>query len=91
MKQEMNVLRENFLKKDDRMEQLREAHMRKTIRQAEKEMFQNIAVICGAWHAPALANMPKQKEDNDLLKMGLPKTKVECTCRGGGFHGHIIV
>jgi hypothetical protein len=52
--------------------------MRKTIRQAEKEMFQNIAVICGAWHAPALVSMPKQKEDNDLLK-GLPKVKVECT------------
>ena len=74
----MLVLREAFPKKDDRLEQLREAHMRKVIRQAEKEMFQNIAVICGAWHAPALINMPKQKEDNDLLK-GLSKVKVECT------------
>jgi hypothetical protein len=35
-------------------------------------------VICGAWHAPVLTNMPKQKEDNELLK-GLPKVKVECT------------
>lgn len=35
--------------------------MRKMIRQAEKEMFQNIVVICGAWHAPALINMPKIK------------------------------
>jgi hypothetical protein len=74
----MHVLRETFPGKADRREQLREAHMRKTIRQAEKEMFQDIAVICGAWHAPALINMPKQKEDNDLLK-GLPKVKVECT------------
>ena len=74
----MQVLREAFPKKDDRLEQLREANMRKVIRQAEKEMFQNIAVICGAWHAPALLSMPKQKEDNDLLK-GLPKVKVECT------------
>lgn len=74
----MQILREVFPRKDDRMERLREAHMRKTIRQAEKEMFQNIAVICGAWHAPALADMPKAKEDNDLLK-GLPKVKVECT------------
>lgn len=74
----MQELREHFPKKDNRLEQLREAHMRKVIRQAEKEMFQNIAVICGAWHAPALLNMPKQKEDNDLLK-GLPKVKVECT------------
>lgn len=74
----MQVLRETFPGKEDRIEQLREAWMRKTIRQAEKEMFQNIAVICGAWHAPALVSMPKQKEDNDLLK-GLPKVKVECT------------
>jgi len=74
----MQALREGLPQKDDRLEQLREAHMRKVIRQAEKEMFQNIAVICGAWHSPALINMPKQKEDNDLLK-GLPKAKVECT------------
>ena len=74
----MQVLREVLPSKDDRLEQLREAHMRKTIRQAEKEMFQNIAVICGAWHAPALSNMPKQKEDTELLK-NLPKVKVDCT------------
>jgi uncharacterized protein DUF5682 len=74
----MQVLREAFPQKEDRIEQMREAWMRKTIRQAEKELFQNIAVICGAWHAPALVSMPKQKEDNDLLK-GLPKVKVECT------------
>lgn len=74
----MSELRVTFPDPDNKMEQLREAHMRKTIRQAEKEMFANIAVICGAWHAPALKNMPKQKEDNDLLK-GLPKAKVDCT------------
>lgn len=74
----MQVLREHFTKKDDRLEQLREAYMRKVIRQAEKEMFHTIAVICGAWHAPVLIDMPKQKDDNDLLK-GLPKVKVECT------------
>ncbi|MGB8193790.1 MAG: DUF5682 family protein [Chitinophagaceae bacterium] len=74
----MQVLRETIPQKEDRVEQLREAHMRKTIRQAEREMFTNIAVICGAWHAPALVNMPKQKDDNELLK-GLPKVKVECT------------
>jgi hypothetical protein len=74
----MQELCEAFPGKDDRIEQLREAHMRKMIRQAEREMFQTIAVICGAWHAPALINMPKQKDDNELLK-GLPKVKVECT------------
>jgi len=74
----MHALREGIPENKNRLEQFREAHMRKVIRQAEKEMFQNIAVICGAWHAPALRQMPKQKEDNDLLK-GLPKVKVECT------------
>lgn len=74
----MNSLRGDLPEKDDRVERLREAHMRKMIRQAEKENFQNIAVICGAWHAPALSSMPKQKEDNDLLK-GLEKVKVETT------------
>ncbi len=59
-------------------EDLREAHMRKTIRQAEKDGFQRIAVICGAWHVPALATMPTAKADNDLLK-GLPKVKVAAT------------
>lgn len=74
----MDELRKAYPGKNERIEKLREAHMRKTIRNAEKEMFQNIAVICGAWHAPVLINMPKQKEDNDLLK-SLPKVKVECT------------
>lgn len=74
----MAALREAYPKKDPYMERLREAWMRKTIRQAEKEMYTTQAVICGAWHAPAFQNMPKQKEDNDLLK-GLPKVKVECT------------
>lgn len=74
----MKALREELPRRESRREKLREAWMRKCIRQAEKEMFQRIAVICGAWHAPALQEMPKQKEDNDLLK-GLPKAKVECT------------
>lgn len=57
----------------------REAYMRQTIRTAEKEGFKKIAVICGAWHAPVLANMPvSAKEDAALLK-GLPKVKVQVT------------
>ena len=46
----MQELRNSFPVKENRIEQLREAYMRKIIRQAEKEMFQTIAVICGAWH-----------------------------------------
>jgi hypothetical protein len=60
------------------LEAYREAYMRKTIREAEKQGFQKIAVVCGAWHAPALATLPLAKEDAALLK-GLPKVKVEAT------------
>ncbi|WP_341843450.1 DUF5682 family protein [Chitinophaga caseinilytica] len=74
----MQAMRESQPSRSDREEQLREAYMRKIIRQAEKEMFTSIAVICGAWHAPALREMPPAKEDNELLK-SLPKVKVECT------------
>ncbi len=61
-----------------RREALREAHMRKCLRQALKDGYQRIAVVCGAWHVPALATMPAAKLDNDLLK-GLPKLKVAAT------------
>lgn len=63
-------------------EQRREAWMRQTIRAATKEGFENIAVVCGAWHGPALAEtLPGKysaKEDAATLK-GLPKTKVAAT------------
>ncbi|WNG19230.1 DUF5682 family protein [Cystobacter fuscus] len=59
-------------------EALREAHMRRCIRQARKEGFQRIAVVCGAWHGPALVQAKPAREDDALLK-GLPKTKVAAT------------
>src|SRR5882724_3855515 len=59
-------------------EQQREAHMRQSIRAAQKE-FDKIAVVCGAWHVPALQTMPTAKEDTALLK-GLNKLKVSATC-----------
>jgi hypothetical protein len=74
----MQSLREHLPQKEDKRESLREAYMRKMIRQTERELYTTIAVVCGAWHAPALITMPKQKEDNDILK-GLPKVKVDCT------------
>jgi len=52
--------------------------MRRAIRQAVKEGRERIAVICGAWHVPALAAMPSAKSDADLLK-GLAKEKVTAT------------
>ncbi len=56
----------------------REAWMRQAIRAAVKEGFGNIAVVCGAWHAPALATLPPAARDAELLK-GLPKCKIEAT------------
>ena len=63
---------------DERVEPLREAHMRQTLRQAIKDGYQKIAIVCGAWHTPAFSNMPPAKNDQALLK-GLPKIKVEST------------
>ncbi len=70
-------LREHFPVREAE-EPIREAFMRKAIRQAQREMFTNIAFVCGAWHAPALSAIPTQKED-DLLTKNLPKVKVETT------------
>jgi hypothetical protein len=58
----------------------REAHMRQTMRQAVKDGFQNIAVVCGAWHVPALEDFEKIKASHDaaLLK-GIKKTKTTAT------------
>src|SRR5262249_23102995 len=55
---------------------LREAHMRQTIRAAAAEGFGKIAIVCGAWHGPALSEIEKHKASADaaLLK-GLKKIK----------------
>ncbi|HEX7862754.1 MAG TPA: DUF5682 family protein [Verrucomicrobiae bacterium] len=66
------------VQRDAEREARREAFMRETIRAAKKEGFQKIAVVCGAWHGPALANLPPAKEDAAILK-GLPKRKVVST------------
>ena len=50
----------------------REAAMRRGIRQAAKDGFTNVAVVCGAWHAPALEKLPSAAEDDRTLKT-LPK------------------
>lgn len=61
-------------------ERQREASMRQAIRQAEKDSFTNIAVVCGAWHAPVLQRdrFPKASVDAEILK-GLPKINVSAT------------
>lgn len=62
-----------------RREALREAWMRQCIRAARRDGRQRIAVVCGAWHLPALRDESiTAKADQALLK-GLPKLKVQCT------------
>jgi hypothetical protein len=73
----MTHLRETYPSADP-MENIREAFMRKAIRQAQREMYNDIVVVCGAWHVPGLQNMPAQKADDQLIK-NLPKTKIETT------------
>ena len=59
---------------------VREAAMRRTIRAVRAEGHDRVAVVCGAWHAPALvpADFPTAAADARTLK-GLPTTKVAAT------------
>lgn len=74
----MGVARQDLGAALSEREAQREAHMRQMIRAAEKEGFARIAVICGAWHVPALRTMPAARADTELLK-GLPRTRVHAT------------
>ena len=76
----MTVLRKELDRTESTETLMREAYMRKIIRKAEKEGFQKIAVVCGAWHAPILAQIQnfKEKADNDSIK-GLKKVATEST------------
>lgn len=59
-------------------ERRREAHMRLAIAAASGETEGPVAVVCGAWHVPALRAKTPAKDDRALLK-GLPKIKVTAT------------
>ena len=63
---------------DMRLELQREAHMRLELAKALKETDGQVAVVCGAWHVPALRAKVAAKDDRALLK-GLPKLKVTAT------------
>ncbi|HML20882.1 MAG TPA: DUF5682 family protein [Aggregatilinea sp.] len=74
----MTTLRESPQQPETPLTLLREAHMRESIRAASRSGAERIAVVCGAWHAPALATLPPAKEDKALLTK-LKKTKVAAT------------
>lgn len=80
----MTVLREAYepdFVPSDPVESRREAQMRTGIRTAIRDGFTRIAVVCGAWHVPALFNatdLNQTRSDTALLR-GMPKTKVAVT------------
>lgn len=74
----MSALREHDLIPASPREAQREAWMRRVVRETQKEGAKRIAIVCGAWHAPAIVSDAARRDDDQRLK-GLPKVKVECT------------
>ncbi|MFE7467840.1 DUF5682 family protein [Streptomyces sp. NPDC057499] len=74
----MGVLREAYGDGDHPHDAVREAHMRIQLRKAVKEFGEDVAVVCGAWHVPALTARTTLTADRALLR-GLPKAKAELT------------
>ncbi|WP_229860494.1 DUF5682 family protein [Streptomyces litmocidini] len=74
----MGALRETYGDGGHPRDLIREAHMRLKLRAARKEFGDSVAVVCGAWHVPALARRTTVAADKALLK-GLPRAKAELT------------
>lgn len=65
----VSSIRENELFiNNSSLEAQRESYMRQSIRKSLKDGFKKIAVVCGAWHIPALKiENYKQKDDKNIL------------------------
>ncbi|MEU5956902.1 DUF5682 family protein [Streptomyces sp. NPDC047525] len=75
----MGALREEYGTGGHDRDLVREAYMRIQVRAAQREFGQDdVAVVCGAWHVPALRQKVTVSADRALLK-GLPKVKVDMT------------
>ncbi|MFI6699482.1 DUF5682 family protein [Streptomyces sp. NPDC050509] len=81
----MGELREEYGSGGHRRDLVREAHMRIQLRAARKEFGDGgvggdggVAVVCGAWHVPALRAKTTLAADRALLK-GLPKVRTDIT------------
>jgi hypothetical protein len=68
--------KDDFKMPNQDRDNLREAFMRRIIRQAIAENNQKIVIVCGAWHAPALRNTDTTVKSDEMLLKGLPKVKV---------------
>ncbi len=73
----ISQLRKDYPAAIDATTRRREAYMRQVLRQVVRARYRRIAVVCGAWHGPALAEAAAYPvgADRSLLK-GLPKRKV---------------
>ncbi|MBC2864177.1 hypothetical protein H1R13_03950 [Streptomyces mexicanus] len=78
LEEAMAALREAYADRDGERDLVREAHMRVQIRAAQREFGGGVAVVCGAWHVPALRRKTTVTADRALLK-GLPKVKTDMT------------
>ncbi|MFD8722121.1 DUF5682 family protein [Streptomyces sp. NPDC059629] len=74
----MGALRETYGGGGRDRDPVREAHMRLRLRAAQREFGDAVAVVCGAWHVPALRARSTVAADKELLK-GLRKVKTDMT------------
>ncbi|MFF4762755.1 DUF5682 family protein [Streptomyces sp. NPDC001292] len=78
LEEAMGALREAYGSAEDHRDLVREAYMRLQMRAAQREFGDGVAVVCGAWHVPALRRKATVAADRALLK-GLPKVKADMT------------
>ncbi|MEU0942917.1 DUF5682 family protein [Streptomyces canus] len=78
LEEAMEVLRETYGTGGHDRDLVREAYMRLQLRAAQREFGDDVAVVCGAWHVPALRRRSTVAADKALLK-GLPKVKADMT------------
>ena len=93
-------LRETFPSASDDENERREAFMRTAIRKALKSGAQRIAIIVGAWHGPAVADIGKYKASADKARLkGLPRVKIAAAwvpwsyprlARSGGYGAGVL-
>ncbi|MGV9255483.1 DUF5682 family protein [Streptomyces sp. NPDC003697] len=78
LEEAMTALREAYGSGGHQRDLVREAYMRLQVRAAQREFGDGVAVVCGAWHVPALRRKAPVTADRALLK-GLPKVKADMT------------
>ncbi|MFF7308477.1 DUF5682 family protein [Streptomyces sp. NPDC008137] len=78
LEEAMGALRETYGVGGHDRDLVREAYMRLQVRAAQREFEDGVAVVCGAWHVPALRQKTTVAADKALLK-GLPKVKTDMT------------